>query len=76
MKRILTGAALILVAAGGAMAQSKAEAEIAAIDIGWGEAYVACNAKAWEALLADDLVFIHNNGSIDNKATQVKSAAA
>jgi ketosteroid isomerase-like protein len=76
MKRFSIVVALLMVTAAGAAAQSKVEAEIAAIDKGWGEAYVACNAKAWESLLADDLVFIHNSGSIDNKAAQVKSAAA
>lgn len=73
MKRILIAAALATALTAGIAAQSKTEAEITAIDKGWGEAYVSCNSKAWDALLADDLVFMHYGGSIDNKAAQMKS---
>jgi ketosteroid isomerase-like protein len=49
---------------------------ITAIDNGWAEAYLSCNAKTWDALLADDLVFIHNSGTIDDKAKQMASVRA
>jgi ketosteroid isomerase-like protein len=78
MARASIGCGLIVVCAVSAVAAQagKTEAEIAALDKRWGEAYVACDTKAWEALLADDLVFVHNNGAIDDKAKQMASIAA
>lgn len=74
--RVLIAVGFVAALGAGAIAQSKTEAEIAAIDKGWGQAYVSCNSKAWDALLGEDLVFIHNNGGIDNKAAQIKSVIA
>ena len=53
--------------------ESSVVATVRAIDASWRDAYVACDATAWDALLADDLTFIHNNGSIDDKAKQMAS---
>jgi ketosteroid isomerase-like protein len=77
MKRILMGVGLVVACAGGAatVSETKGETEIAAIDKSWGEAYVSCDVKAWAALLADDLVFVHNSGVIDDKAKQMNSIA-
>jgi hypothetical protein len=76
MKGFVIAVGLLATLSGSALAQSATEAKIAAVDKGWGEAYVSCNSKAWDALLGDDLVFIHNNGSIDNKAAQMRSVVA
>lgn len=78
MRRIVTLAAVIaFVGVGSAAAQSKALVDtISAVDKGWAEAYVSCNVKAWDALLGDDMTFIHNNGSIDDKAKQMASVKA
>ena len=48
-------------------------ATVRAVDASWRRAYVACDAATWDALLADELTFIHNNGSIDDKAKQMAS---
>jgi ketosteroid isomerase-like protein len=76
MKRALVGLALVVGFHGEFAAASLGQASsdaIAAIDKGWGEAYVKCDAAAWDTLLGDDLVFIHNSGSIDDKAKQMAS---
>jgi ketosteroid isomerase-like protein len=57
-------------------ADDAAISAVKAVDRNWGEAYVACTTKVWESLLAEDLVFIHNNGSIDGKAKQMASIAS
>jgi ketosteroid isomerase-like protein len=77
MKRFAVGLILIAIMSAGVsmFAQGKDEAEITAIDKSWGEAYASCNVKAWESLLAEDLVFIHNSGAADDKARQMKSIA-
>jgi ketosteroid isomerase-like protein len=79
MKRLLMGCACALavhstwlVAAQG----SKTADAVAAVDKSWAESYVACNVKAWDELLADDVTFIHNSGSIDDKAKQMASVKA
>lgn len=60
--------------AGVAVAQDSAiAADLRKVDGSWRDAYLACDAEAWDALLADDLSFLHNNGSIDDKATQMAS---
>lgn len=77
MRRIFfTSVAVIVVlgtqltTAGG---QDATAAAVTAVDLTWGRAYVACDGKTWDALLADHLTFIHNNGSIDDKAKQMVS---
>ena len=83
MKRLL----LVVVMAGGlasfaprvvlaAGADDAAVAAVKAADRSWGDAYQACTVKTWESLLGEDVVFIHNNGMIDNKAKQMASIAA
>ena len=44
--------------------ESAVAAAVRAVDASWRQAYVACDATAWDALLADDLTFIHKTGSI------------
>ena len=56
-----------------AAGQGATVAAVTAVDLTWGRAYVACDVKTWDALLADHLTFIHNNGSIDDKAKQIAS---
>jgi ketosteroid isomerase-like protein len=76
VKRALIGLALVVGVQAGLAAASQGQASpdaITAIDKSWGEAYVSCDASVWDALLADDLVFIHNGGSIDDKAKQMAS---
>ena len=75
MKRLLMGCvcALAIHSALLVAAQSKAADAVAAVDKSWGESYVACNVKAWDELLADDLTFLHNNGMMDDKAKQIAS---
>jgi len=76
VKHIVAALGLALIVSGGLAAQGNTEATITALDKGWAKAYVDCDTKAWDALLASDLVFIHNNGGSDNKAAQMKSIAA
>lgn len=56
-----------------AAGQDATVAAVTAVDLTWGRAYVACDGKTWDALLADHLTFIHNNGAIDDKAKQMAS---
>ncbi|HEV3060401.1 MAG TPA: nuclear transport factor 2 family protein [Vicinamibacterales bacterium] len=72
MKRTLVALALVVGLLSGFATAARPD-DIAAIDKSWGDAYVSCDAGAWDALLADDLVFIHNGGSIDDKAKQMAS---
>ena len=78
MKRFLTAVTVGLMVSGALVAAGADDAAVTAVkaaDRTWGEAYVACTTKTWEALLSDDVVFIHNNGMIDNKAKQMASIA-
>ncbi len=79
MKQMLTGLALlasVVVGAGPVLAGDAKDDALRAVDKGWGTAYVACDVKAWDTLLGKDVVFIHNNGMIDDKAKQLASVKA
>ncbi len=76
MKHVLTGLALITalsIGAAPAVAADAREDTLRAVDRSWGTAYAACDVAAWDALLGKDVVFIHNNGMIDDKAKQMAS---
>ncbi len=79
MKRILLAVGVVIGIHLGAVSVLQAATtadEIAAIDKRWAEAYVGCDTKVWEALLSDDLVFIHTGGTVDDRAAQVASIKA
>jgi len=77
MRQRLVMTAVVLVLLGvmptTAAGQDATAAAVRAVDLAWGRAYVACDGTIWDALLADHLTFIHNNGSIDDKAKQMAS---
>lgn len=76
MKRRLTrfaltlGLALVMLAPALAGAATPEET-VTALDAAWAKAYLGCDAKTWEGLLADDLTFIHMGGNMDDKAKQL-----
>ena len=67
--------AVVVVVAGSPLTGQEASvvAAVKAADTSWRLAYLACDAETWDALLADDLTFLHNNGSVDDKSKQMAS---
>ena len=68
---LLAGAQLGLLAQQEAL--SGAAAEVAAADSSWAEFYQSCNIDGMNRLIADDMVFIHISGHMQNKAEFVDS---
>lgn len=54
-------------------AQSADEKAVVAAEKARFEAQVTKNADALNQLLADDLVYVHSNGNVDNKQTYIQS---
>ncbi len=77
MTRMLTGCGLVLAltlavpASAAAQGYMHPEDAMKVLDGVWGKAYVACDAKTWDDILADDLTFIHTGGTLDDKAKQM-----
>ena len=75
--QLFVGAVLLAGAQLGLLAQqeplSGAAAEVAAADSSWAECYQSCNVDGINRLIADDMVFIHINGSMQDKAAFVDS---
>jgi len=77
MTRLFTRLGFVLALGLGAPATAAAQGYMHPVDAMkvldglWGKAYVACDAKAWDEMLSDDLTFIHTGGTLDDKARQM-----
>lgn len=74
---VLVGAVLVAGVQLGLLAQagsgSGATAEVAAADSSWAELYQACDIDGMNQLVADDMVFVHTGGNVQNKTEFVDS---
>ena len=74
---ILVGAVLVTGAQLGLLAQrepgSGAPAEVAAADRSWAEFYQTCDIDGMNQLIADDMMFVHIGGNVQNKTQFVDS---
>ena len=62
-------------ASGARAAPSEANEEVAQVEARWARALVAADLEALDAIYADDLVYIHSNGSIETKQQFLDSIA-
>lgn len=77
MRRLAFIGVVALAAHTGLSAQTKSltpvQQEVNAADQRWAELYQGCNADGMSQLVADDLVFVHANGIVQNKTQFVDS---
>jgi ketosteroid isomerase-like protein len=70
--RVSTFIVILVVATAAAAAESPEDA-IRRIDTSWGDAFQACDLKRMDDILSDQLVFIVQNGTVQDKREQMTS---
>lgn len=80
MTRLLIGMVLLAATAAPAMAQSGGQtpqaADVLAAQRQWFAAYAGCNLPALGKIVADDMMFMHHMGRMENKAEFMKGSAS
>ena len=71
MRSLAISLLFVTAGSGPALAEDPVVATVKAVDADWSRAYLACDAEAWDALLVDELTYLHNNGRMDDKAGQM-----
>jgi ketosteroid isomerase-like protein len=75
MKRLLLALVSSVAISGGvAVGVEDPAAAVEAADASWTQAYLDCNVHALNALLADDLTYIHLGGATSNKEGEIGNA--